>query len=123
LPKSPPTFRPHGLTKPAQQQAYDRERGSASQRLYGSRWATVSKSFLRAHPLCRYCELEGMVTVATLVDHFWPHRGDQALFWRSEFWIGACASCHSGMKQSVERQGHSALLALAQRLGIRGEGG
>lgn len=118
MPKMPPTFRPHGLSARDQQRLYDRDRGSASERLYDSRWSRASKLHLRCHPLCRYCELQGHVTAAALVDHFYPHRGDVMLFWRSEFWVSSCVSCHSGVKQSVERQGIIALRTLAARLGL-----
>jgi 5-methylcytosine-specific restriction protein A len=73
---------------------------------------------LSGHPLCRYCGLEGQVNAATLVDHFWPHRGDRGLFWDERFWVESCAPCHSGMKQSVERAGVPALLALSARIGL-----
>jgi hypothetical protein len=32
------------------------------------------------HPLCRMCEAEGKITVATIVDHVIPHKGDRVLF-------------------------------------------
>jgi 5-methylcytosine-specific restriction protein A len=118
----PPTFRPHGQSKPAAAKAFETERGSASERGYGRAWQTASQAFLRNHPLCRYCDLEGFATAATLVDHFWPHRQDLALFWRREFWVASCAPCHCGMKQAVERAGRAALIELAGRLGIGSPG-
>ena len=114
----PPTFRPHGVSAAERERQYDRERGSSHDRLYDARWARASNAHRHAHPLCVYCELDGRVVVATLVDHIWPHRGDRTLFWRREFWVSSCTQCHSGMKQAVERQGWAALLALAARLGI-----
>ena len=59
----------------------DRRRGSASQRGYDNRWQKYRKSFLEQHPLCIMCEREGDITVATVVDHIIPHKGDQGLFW------------------------------------------
>jgi 5-methylcytosine-specific restriction protein A len=114
----PPTFRPDGLSQADRDRQYDRDRGSASCRLYGATWDKAAKAFLRRFPLCRYCELGDQVTAATLVDHFWPHRGDRDLFWRRDFWVSSCAACHSGMKQRVERAGRAALAALAARLGL-----
>ena len=114
----PPTFRPHGLSKAETERAYDKARGTAAQRHYDSKWAKEAKAHLWRHPLCAYCALEGRDTVAVLVDHFWPHKRDRALFWRREFWISSCTPCHCGMKQSVEQQGHAALSALAARLGL-----
>ena len=54
---------------------------SAAARCYGSRWRRLSKSFLRAHPLCAQCQREGKYVKATVVDHICPHRGDPVLFW------------------------------------------
>lgn len=118
MPRKPPTFRPDGLSQAERDRAYDRQRGSASRRLYGAAWDKAAKAHLDASPLCRYCELRDQVVAASLVDHFWPHRGDRVLFWRRAFWVSSCASCHSGMKQAVERAGIAALTALAARLGI-----
>ena len=118
LPKAPPTFRPHGLSQADQERQYDRDRGSARSRLYDAAWDRAAKAHLCEHPLCRYCLLDKRLTSATLVDHFWPHRGDRGLFWRREFWVSSCARCHSGMKQAVERAGAAALVALAARLGL-----
>jgi 5-methylcytosine-specific restriction protein A len=41
------------------------------------------------------CHEERRVTVATLVDHVVPHRGDPALFWDVENWQSLCATCHA----------------------------
>lgn len=118
MPKKPTTYRPHGGTRAEAERAYDRARGSAADRLYDWSWVKAAKAFLWDNPLCRYCALEDRDTAATLVDHFWPHKGNRVLFWRREFWVPSCDGCHSGMKQSVERQGVAALTALAARLGL-----
>ncbi|MBV9549094.1 MAG: hypothetical protein JO256_05405 [Alphaproteobacteria bacterium] len=118
MPTRPPIFQPRGKSAADRIRDYDRERGSAAERLYDWRWGKAAKAFLALYPLCRYCALHDRVTVATVVDHFWPHRGDRVLFWRSEFWVPACDSCHSGLKQAVERKGMAALRGLAARLGL-----
>lgn len=120
MPKAPPTFSPRGQSAAERRREYEQSRGTSSQRLYDSAWERAARAFLdmAENALCRYCDLEGFVTIATLVDHFWPHRGDRVLFWRREFWVPSCAACHSGMKQRAERAGRSALLALAARLGL-----
>jgi 5-methylcytosine-specific restriction protein A len=42
------------------------------------------------------CHDEGRVTVATLVDHVVPHRGDIDLFWDElHNWQSLCAACHA----------------------------
>jgi 5-methylcytosine-specific restriction protein A len=118
MPYMPPTFRPGGLSQTDRDRLYDRDRGTSAERLYDAGWDRAAKAHLRNEPLCRYCELNGLVEAATLVDHFWPHAGDRVLFWQRNFWVSSCVSCHSGMKQSVERAGRNALLALAARLGL-----
>ena len=121
----PAAFRPAGRSRADVAQEYEQARGSASQRLYGRAWRKASRAHLHASPLCRYCELDGRVTAASLVDHLYPHRGKRWLFWLRPYWVSSCAPCHSGFKQAVERKGKAALDALARRLGLpplRGDG-
>ncbi len=80
-------------------------RGTAAQRGYGYKWQQASKGFLRSHPLCVYCERQGRVKAATLVDHITPHKGDQALFWDKNNWQSMCSSCHDSVKSREERSG------------------
>ena len=119
MPQMPPTFRPAGnISRREANQTYDARRGSARERGYSARWDKASAGHLRSHPLCRYCELVGEVTAATLTDHLYPHKGDQAVFWDSRYWISCCKPCHDGFKQRIERQGRMALDNLAARLGL-----
>lgn len=48
------------------------QRKSASRRGYGRAWKKRRDVFLREHPLCAHCELEGLVVEATEVDHIIP---------------------------------------------------
>src|SRR3990167_952881 len=77
--------------------AADALRGSASERGYNWRWSKESRRFLRLHPLCqcRDCD-EGQkrVTLATVVDHIIPHKGDQNLFWDVSNWQSMSKFCH-----------------------------
>lgn len=115
----PPTFRPAGtLTRQAARREQDQRRGSARERGYSAAWDKASAGHLRSHPLCRYCELAGEVAAATLTDHLYPHRGDQALFWNRTYWVSCCKPCHDGFKQRVERKGRLALDQLAARLDL-----
>ena len=59
----------------------DRMRGGASTRRYDARWREARALFLKQHPLCAFCQAEGKIVPATVVDHIIPHRGDQRLFW------------------------------------------
>lgn len=69
-------------------------RPSAAKRGYGRRWQTQSKIFLRKNPLCAECSRNGIVRVATVVDHIVPHKGDYKLFWDRTNWQSACKLCH-----------------------------
>lgn len=95
--------------KKVQRQIEDRDRATAAQRGYDSRWRKASKTFLSRHPLCQACEVKGKVTAAAATDHKVPHRlfdalesGDEAwiaqaqhLFWDTSNWQAICPSCHS----------------------------
>ena len=75
-------------------------------RLYDKRaWRRRSRQFLAEHPLCRMCEAAGRVTLATVVDHVTPHKGDETLFWDEDNWQGLCATDHSAAKQAQEKSG------------------
>ncbi|SOE36633.1 hypothetical protein [Delftia acidovorans] len=63
----------------------------AAQRGYGYKWQKAREQFLRAHPLCLTCQVQGRVEAATVVDHSTPHRGDQSLFLRRSNWQPLCA--------------------------------
>jgi 5-methylcytosine-specific restriction protein A len=70
-------------------------RGTASQRGYGSRWQRARAGYLLSHPYCAACECDGKITLANVVDHIVPHRGDMALFWRAANWQPLCTTCHN----------------------------
>jgi 5-methylcytosine-specific restriction protein A len=86
----------------------DRQRGRGSQRArgYTRRWERRAALFRSRYPLCGMrpggqapvmsaCHDQGRVTVATLVDHVVPHRGDVTLFWdEAGNWQSLCAACH-----------------------------
>ena len=71
---------------------------------YGYRWQQARAIYLREHPLCAYCKREGRTTLATVVDHKIPHRGNDALFWDEGNWRGLCARCHSSTKAREEHR-------------------
>lgn len=80
--------------KRTDRQRHDRERGSAASRGYDSRWRKAREGFLRKHPTCAHCELEGRVVPATIVDHNEPHRGNRKLFWDRTNWQPLCKMHH-----------------------------
>jgi len=55
------------------------------------------------------CMTRGIVKDAVLVDHWFPHRGDSAVFWDTKHWVPLCESCHNGPKQAMESRGQKAL--------------
>lgn len=120
VPYLPPKLIPHGVSPPGERKRhYEKARGTARDRGYDAAWERAKAAHLAAHPACVYCGLRGASTTATLVDHFWPVRVyGPALFWKREFWVSSCASCHSGFKQSFERAGHASLCSLARHLGL-----
>jgi 5-methylcytosine-specific restriction protein A len=84
-------------------QAYDRERGSSTQRLYGYKWQKARARFLMEHPLCKPCEEEGRTTLAFAVDHRIPHRGNLELFWDESNWDPMCESHHNAKARRERR--------------------
>jgi len=78
---------------------------TSAQRGYGYKWQKARLNHLDLNPLCAYCESEGRVTAATVVDHSTPHRGDMTIFWDRSQWVSLCAHCHSSTKQKEEAQG------------------
>jgi len=80
---------------------------TTGERGYTYAWQKARAAFLVRYPLCAQCERMGRTTVATVVDHVTPHRGDRALFWDSGNWQSLCASCHSGWKQREERKANA----------------
>jgi 5-methylcytosine-specific restriction protein A len=95
MPSKPPVFRPAHVLSPEQgRRVYDRERGSAHVRGYGSKWEKARVAFLAKHPLCRTCKEQDVLEPAVVVDHIQPHRGDVGLFWNQANWQSLCKRCH-----------------------------
>jgi 5-methylcytosine-specific restriction protein A len=82
---------------------HDKQRGSSTQRGYGSRWQRARASYLMAHPLCVMCQRDGHLTPAVVVDHIKAHKGDPGLMWNPANWQALCSSHHSRDKQLEER--------------------
>lgn len=72
-----------------------------------TRWRKASKNFLSKdyNTLCSICRKMGVDTVAIIVDHKIPHKGNYSLFWDTLNWQGLCAPCHSRHKQIKEKGG------------------
>ncbi len=104
MPSRPPLHRAPGHLGDAQQRRdFDFRRGSARQRGYTAAWDKARKAFLAEHPLCAFCERDGVVMAATVVDHIEQHHGDHKLFWNPENWQALCKRHHDSTKQRLER--------------------
>lgn len=120
--RKPKTFRPAHL--PSVEEAarqYERDRGSARQRGYDTRWEKARATFLAqpGNQFCVKCKARGLLnpgiyrmdgTLETnprrmhlVVDHTEPHRGDQRLFWDTTNWQPLCPDDHDIVKQREER--------------------
>lgn len=89
---------------------------------YGYRWQQARADHLRRQPLCVFCQRDGRLVAATVVDHVKPHRlkealegGDaiqikaaQRLFWDRGNWQSLCKQCHDSTKQRLEKSGRVA---------------
>lgn len=122
MPSKPPNARrkQNLMARTAINRLVDERRGTPAERGYDDRWRRASKRHLGEHPLCRYCATSAKprVTAATLVDHFWPHKGDQELFWDERWWVSSCGPCHNSFKQRLEHAGLDAMHRVAARLGL-----
>lgn len=78
-------------------------RKSSYARGYDNRWRKERLHYLDRNPLCVFCEKEGVITAATVVDHKIPHRGDMEKFWDIDNWQSLCESCHNQDKQRMEK--------------------
>lgn len=87
------------------QKAYDHRRGSAYSRGYTKRWDAARLAYLSQHPLCSTCDKVGHTTIAAVVDHVVPHRGDMALFWDEGNWQPLCKRCHDTKTWNEVRSG------------------
>ena len=70
------------------------KRDSAYKRGYNGKWKVKRQAYLKKYPLCRECQRLGTLTMATVVDHIIPHRGDECLMWDEENWQPLCKQCH-----------------------------
>jgi 5-methylcytosine-specific restriction enzyme A len=81
-----------------------RERETASQRGYGSKWRRYAQRFRNRNPLCVRCPSDNP-SPAELVDHIKPVSGaNDPLFWVPSNHQGLCWSCHS-KKTTTEDKG------------------
>ncbi len=87
MPTRPPTHHARPAIPP-------KPRLGSAARGYDAQWQVARIVFLAAQPLCVICEAEGRSTLATVVDHVIPHRGDPVVFWDEANWQPLCKPCH-----------------------------
>lgn len=97
---SPYPKRPRAPSEDVKDKNY---RGSAHSRGYDRNWKRLRDSHLIAHPFCVYCERAGDTTVAHVVDHITPHKGDRALLSDPKNLQSLCYPHHNSTKQREER--------------------
>lgn len=63
--------------------------------LYGTeRWQDIRRAVLLESPFCVRCLEKGVYSLATVVDHIKPHKGDEKLFWDMGNLQPLCKVCH-----------------------------
>ena len=58
---------------------------------------------MESNPFCVKCYEEGHITMATVVDHIKPHRGDKKLFWDRGNWQPLCEHHHNVKTMTEDR--------------------
>lgn len=79
------------------------DRASSYGRGYDRYWQKARSRFLKAHPLCEKCRVQGKLVKATVMDHIIPHRGDEKLFWDEGNWQSLCKPCHDKKTMTEDR--------------------
>lgn len=67
------------------------------------KWQKIRKAHLAEHPTCLMCEQQGKATLARVVDHVIPHRGNETLFFNGPF-QSLCYPHHNSTKQKMEKR-------------------
>jgi 5-methylcytosine-specific restriction protein A len=111
-----PNFQGECATHGTPAQRSDKARGTAQERGYDSRWATYSKRFRDAHPVCGMradgsmdrvnsrCVQEGRTTPAECVDHVVP-MSQGGSKWDAANHCSLCIPCNTWKASTLERRG------------------
>ena len=65
-------------------------------------WKKLRLNQLSKEPICKYCEQQGRVEIATVVDHIKPHKGDEILFFNPKNLQSMCKQHHDSTKAREE---------------------
>ena len=91
MPSMPPTHRASGGPKHTPKRP--EKRLSACKRGYDHKWRAKRRAILAETPLCWVCEMFGVISAATDLDHITPHRGDRVKFHGDVQPL--CRECHA----------------------------
>lgn len=58
-------------------------------------WQRLSKLHLAEFPLCALCQAEGRITLASITDHYQPHKGNPAVQWDWDNLVSLCIHHHN----------------------------
>lgn len=67
-------------------------------------WQARRAAQLASEPCCRFCDQQGLVTAASVVDHVERHEGDLDRFLNGPV-QSLCKRCHDSTKQRAEKLG------------------
>ncbi|MGE3624052.1 MAG: HNH endonuclease [Bdellovibrionales bacterium] len=100
----PPTFKPNMGLQAVPKMAYSPpEDTTPKHRIYNQQWRDLRADHLRKNPLCVFCQKEGKVVVARIVDHIIPHKGNRTLLFDPTNLQSLCKHHHDADKQLIER--------------------
>jgi len=71
-----------------------------------ARWYRLRKHQLMLQPFCAMCLDNNTVTLATVVDHVIPHKGDPNSFWLGRL-QSLCLPHHNKTKLEMESKGYA----------------
>lgn len=72
-----------------------------------AKWQRLRRRQLSISPLCVMCAEQGLIAVATVVDHIKEHKGEAELFWDSLNLQSLCKPHHDVSKQRSEAKGYT----------------
>ena len=79
-----------------------------SHKFYKSKhWFVIRRVKLAKNPLCERCLRRGVNTLATVVHHKVPHKGDWSRFLDMENLESLCKACHDSDAQQEDDRGYS----------------
>ena len=68
-------------------------------------WKRLRLAQLTKSPVCCYCEKQGRIVRANVVDHIKPHKGDEILFYSPSNLQSMCKQHHDSTKAKEEARG------------------